>query len=204
MFTSAKRLCTSYQQLLDSYSLCTDRLLVANFAFASDKADVNDKSAQILLDLEAGSSDSEDALPDAQYLVDDEGSVFFADAILTSLEEERNSFQQAVEESQGQSCKGLRVCSLCPFRAFKERGKLLKHLQSHHASKQQFVCSGTKQIKIILSLHDADCARRCMQFSYLQRSAKYMRENVCQRCLTRTTKWTVTCGFSSQQLAPLM
>ena len=179
VFTSAKRLCMSYQQLLDSYSLCTDRLLVANFAFASDTADVNDKSAQILLDLEAGSSDSEDALPDAQYLVDDEGSVFFADAILTSLEEERNSFQQAVEESQGQSCKGLRACSLCPFRAFKERRKLLKHLQSHHASKQQFVCSGTKQIKIILSLHDADCARRCMQFSYMQRSAKYMRETVC-------------------------
>ena len=179
VFASGKRLCMSYQQLLDAYSVCTDSLLVVNFAFSSDKADVKDACGQILLDLEAGSSDSEDVLPDAHYLVDDEGAVFFADAILTSLEEERNSFQQAVEDSKGQSRKGLHACSLCPFRSFKERRKLLKHLQSHHSSKQQFVCSGTKQVKIILSLHDTDCARRHMQFEYLKRSAKYMRENVC-------------------------
>ena len=172
-----QRHCLSYQELLDFYFLCTDRLLVANFALAMAEADAKD-AAHLLLDLEAGSSDSEDHLPEAQYLVDDEGAVYFADAILTSLEEERNSFQQTVKDSQGRRCEGLRACALCPFRAFTERRKLLKHLQSHHSAKNQFVCSGTKQIKIILSLHDADCARRNMQFSYLQRSAAYLRQHV--------------------------
>ena len=177
IFAGKQRHCLSYQELLNLYLLCTDRLLVAHFALGMAEADAKDAAHQ-LLDLEAGSSDSEDLLPEAQYLVDDEGAVYFADAILTSLEEERNSFQQTVKDSQGRRCEGLRACALCPFRAFTERRKLLKHLQSHHSAKNQFVCSGTKQIKIILSLHDADCARRNMQFSYRQRSAEYIRAQV--------------------------
>lgn len=151
---------------------------------------IRGSAAPFLIDLQGGAStciaddwldcsDSEDALPEVQYLVDDEGAVFVADAILGSLEEERNSFQEQVEDSQGQRNKSLHVCRLCPFRAFKERRKLLTHLRTHHTARNQFACSGTKQIKIILSLHDADCARRSMQFAYLQRSAQYMRTQVC-------------------------
>ena len=131
-----------------------------------------------VLDLEAGSSDSEDDLPEAQYLVDDEGAVYFEDAILDSLEEERSSFIQSVQDSTGKRCQGKVACMLCPFRTFSERRKLLTHLRQHHTRTNQFSCSGTKQIKVILSLHDSDCARRKMEFGYLQRSAAYLRQNV--------------------------
>eukprot|EP00438_Fugacium_kawagutii_P019392 Skav219438 [mRNA] locus=scaffold1461:120826:121707:- [translate_table: standard] len=145
---------------------------------------IRGSAAPFLTDMQGGASafvddwmegsDSEDALPEVQYLVDDEGAVFVADAILASLEEERNSFQEQVEDSHGQRKKTLHLCSLCPFRAFKERRQLLTHLRLHHTARNQFACSGTKQLKIILSLHDADCARRSMQFAYLQRSAQHM------------------------------
>ena len=50
-------------------------------------------------------SDGEDLLPEAQYLVDDEGAVFSADATLDSVEEERNSVIESVEDSIGSAAK---------------------------------------------------------------------------------------------------
>jgi hypothetical protein len=50
-------------------------------------------------------SDGEDLLPETQYLVDDEGAVFSADATLDSVEEERNSVIESVEDSIGSAAK---------------------------------------------------------------------------------------------------
>ena len=50
-------------------------------------------------------SDGEDLLPEAKYLVDDEGAVFSADATLDLVEEERNSVIESVEDSIGSAAK---------------------------------------------------------------------------------------------------
>ena len=49
---------------------------------------------------------------------------------------------------------------------FAGRRTHLTHLRLRHKRDNQYACSGTKQIKIILSLHDADCACRNMEFGY--------------------------------------
>lgn len=55
----------------------------------------------------------------------------------------------------------------------------------HHVESNQFVCSGTKQIKAILALHDADCARREEGSDYLWRSSvvlqKHVEPQLCRR-----------------------
>ena len=181
VFDGAKLHCLSLQAFTEAYSVAIDRLMVASFIVKAEvAAEEVTADEEILLDLEAGSdgSDIEDTLPEAQFLVDEEGVVYFKDNILEALEEERNEFLQEVQDCTTRHSKRRHCCALCPFRSFTERRKLLQHVRAHHKKENQFVCSGTKQVKIILSLHDADSARRNMQFSYLQRSAAYIRTQV--------------------------
>ena len=70
-------------------------------------------------------------------------------------------------------------CPACPFRMFKRRDQLRTHMQRHHTQKQQFCCSGTKQLRIVLALHDADqLLGKTKQTNYLQRSAVLLRASV--------------------------
>ena len=54
-----------------------------------------------------------------------------------------------------------------------------EHLQRHHSGLPNFVCSGTKQFKIVMAIYDADrIAGRC-PMELLARSASLMRESIC-------------------------
>ena len=142
------------------------------------EADAKDAAHQ-LLDLEAGSSDSEDQLPEAQYLVDDEGAVYFADAILTSLEEERNSFQQTVKDSQGRRCEGLRACARVSVQSFYREAEAFETSSGHiiRLRISLFVRAQSK-LKSFCRCMMRTVPGENMQFSYLQRSAEYIRAQV--------------------------
>jgi hypothetical protein len=49
------------------------------------------------------------------------------------------------------------ACNFCPFRSFRSKDRLLNHLSSHHTLRHQYVCSGTKQVKVITALWNNDC-----------------------------------------------
>jgi hypothetical protein len=56
--------------------------------------------------------------------------------------------------------------------------QLRDHVAVHHCQRKQYVCSGTKQLRIILALYDADCMLRQQEFEYLHRSACLLRQQV--------------------------
>ena len=67
-----------------------------------------------------------------------------------------------VSDSRAMRCEARKGgdyrCALCPFRSFphKRPMRLLDHIASYHVKRTQYVCSGTKQIKVILALHNSD------------------------------------------------
>ena len=69
-------------------------------------------------------------------------------------------------------------CALFPFRSFFRLQKLRHHVEKYHIRKSQFVCSGTKQLKIILALHDADCVQRTREGNFLWRSSLILQRDV--------------------------
>ena len=87
-----------------------------------------------------------DRQPDGKSCVDE--------LLLQSLAEEIKKLLPT-KDHQRKQMQPLR-CPACPFRVFKQRDQLRTHMQRHHTRKQQFCCSGTKQLRIVLALHDAD------------------------------------------------
>ena len=73
---------------------------------------------------------------------------------------------------------GRRRCPFCPFRSFTQLRLLRAHVQKHHTSKNQYVCSGTKQIKVILALYDHAASSQTRIADLLQTSAAVMRTNI--------------------------
>ena len=55
---------------------------------------------------------------------------------------------------------GRRRCPMCPFRSFTRLRLLRTHVSKHHTEKTQYVCSGTKQVKVVLSLYDCTTMQR--------------------------------------------
>ena len=138
----------------------------------------------MLLNLQAGSavsiadSESDEELPETTFIVDDEGSCIFEDVIRDSLEEEVTSFRAEIGHSNIRAVDGVFRCTLCPFRAFKRMGQLADHVRSYHVVENQFVCPGTKQMKVILALHDSDCVQRVRGQDFLSRSALALRSHI--------------------------
>ena len=63
-------------------------------------------------------------------------------------------------------------CPGCPFRIFNRRVQLLQHIKNHHVAENRYVASGTKQLRVIISLFDEDQLHgKKPHASYLQRSA---------------------------------
>ena len=96
--------------------------------------------------------------------MDDEGAIYFADAILDSLEEE-NILYTVCGRQHGQALPESSLACV-PVCIVSGRRTHLTHLRLRHKRDNQYACSGTEQIKIILSLHNADCACRNMEFGY--------------------------------------
>ena len=70
------------------------------------------------------------------------------------------------------------VCPLCPSRRFQRTSRVLQHIRAYHVDRRQFVCSGTKQLKICCALFDSDQLRGNIKGCYLQRSAGILRATV--------------------------
>ena len=72
------------------------------------------------------------------------------------------------------------VCPFCPFRSWPRNRiqRVLAHVRQHHSRRKQFVASGTKQMKLVIALHDQDQCERKQDGQYLSRSAKVMRESL--------------------------
>ena len=83
-----------------------------------------------------------------------------------------------VDAEVGSSERNRRCCPLCPFRRFQDPGRVRHHIRSYHVDKKQFVCSGTKQLKLCCALFDNDQLRGRIQGSYLRRSSDILRATV--------------------------
>ena len=106
--------------------------------------------------------------------LDPDGKLCVDELLLQSLAEEIRKLSLA-KDHQTKQMQALR-CPACPFRMFKRKDQLRTHMQRHHTRKQQFCCSGTKQLRIVLALHDADqLLGKTKETNYLQRSAELLR-----------------------------
>lgn len=67
-------------------------------------------------------------------------------------------------------------CPLCPDRAFARGVRIVGHLQKYHTQRSCFSASGTKQVRVVMALYDADMFRyQAPQGDYLSRSAESIR-----------------------------
>ena len=150
-----------------------------------------DKSA-ILLDMVAGARDEpdnsdEDASEGQEegrpvecpnrLSFDDDSVPTFNDHILESLEKETNDVSNDLQK-KSMRCEGRRQCPLCPFRAFTQLRLLRTHITKHHVKQNQYVCSGTKQVKVILALYDHAASSQSTCADLLQESAAILRQTV--------------------------
>ena len=168
---------------LDAVSGGIDHRTVVFFALKEESRSLEDEA---LLELQAGSlsvdsdieSNDSDECPEATYVVDDEGTCIFQDVIRDSLEEEVHAYAAEIEKGNIRRIEGSFRCTLCPFRAFRRLCQLADHVRSYHVLENQFVCSGTKRMKVVLALHDADCVQRIRSQDFLFRSALALRKHI--------------------------
>lgn len=120
--------------------------------------------------IEIAGSDSETA-----SLLEDDGVVVVDAILLQSL-----ALEVAAAAARGRYKKLKQgfACPCCPWRCFQSPGRVTEHLRKYHVERNQYCCSGTKQIKCILSLHDSDMIRSQPEGIYLQRSAQLLRQQV--------------------------
>ena len=133
---------------------------------------------QTPLDMEAGASSavchpievtSEDEVPESVHSSASETETVLheswldAHAQVLTDRQLMESMKQEVEEFLAAGAgfcfqrteHGLR-CPFCPWHCFTRPQKVLQHVRRHHRSQKQCACSGTKQLKLILALRDAD------------------------------------------------
>ena len=87
-----------------------------------------------------------------------------------------------VELSPDNICHGVGAdvpCAFCPWLHVKNsKGGLYWHVLHHHCAERHFVCSGTKQLRAIMSMFQCDLYRGRHQANYLTRSAALIRSSV--------------------------
>ena len=167
-----------------------DESTAVSFWVAAQSRQSKQTYENILLDLEAGmdSSLSEGESVDAEevgqgvqrdMVLDGDEELAFPDAILDHLKEEVAQYKIQLESKTNiKKLNGRYVCELCPFRSFKELRALKVHVQKHHSRKNQFVCSGTKQIKAIAALHDHHAGLQESCKFYLRATARVMSSTI--------------------------
>ena len=133
----------------------------------------------------AETSDDDDhgaALGDSGEEEADESEVVVSKRLLDALESEVDSETASVMASRlGCSAaeRGGRVpCPLCPFRCFANVSAVVRHLQKAHTRQKHFVCSGRKQRKIVVALHDSGALSGRPPLDLLTRSAAMLRSSV--------------------------
>ena len=140
---------------------CTLRRSTIVSYWKRDTRDKADGKAATLLDMAAGASDEseEDAMPDdgengnsdslRRLCLDDDGIPVVNDNILQSMQEEVSRHRQYPDHcTQGTRAEEMSFLSLSVFHRTEN---LRTHLNKYHTAAQQYVCSGTKQIKLVLA-----------------------------------------------------
>ena len=88
------------------------------------------------------------------------------DKLLGALRKEVAAFlnMKSAKVSSEVKKNGRAVCPFCPMRSWEKnrQGRVLEHVRQYHSERKQFVASGTKQLKIIIALHDHDQCRRSL------------------------------------------
>ena len=103
-------------------------------------------------EIEYGSGDEKSELAPVDWM-DDAGVVLTDQALLLDLAKEAAAIVE--KRSFKKTAQGV-ACPCCPWRCFRTPGRVAEHLSKYHVEKHRFCCSGTKQLKCILSLHDSD------------------------------------------------
>ena len=113
---------------------------------------------------------------------------------------------------------GKAWCPFCPLRCWDKtrHSRVTAHVREYHSARKQFVASGTKQLKIIIALHDDDQCRRQPAGNYLRRSATLLSQSLDDTISTQhvlldkkmacfDAQWTailVSAGCAARRLAP--
>ena len=177
--------------LKEIHAAAVDHVTLISF-WKKDSQDKNDSKSRILLDMVAGARDvpdetDEDASEDgveaptipgaSQISFDEDGVPVFTDNILVRLRQETHDVMEDIQKISVRR-EGRRQCPLCPFRSFSQLRLLKTHIAKHHTSQNQYVCSGTKQIKVILALHDHAASSQTTSDNMLQESSAILRTMV--------------------------
>ncbi|CAE7313439.1 unnamed protein product, partial [Symbiodinium microadriaticum] len=159
-----------------------------------DDRDAQDSEYDLLLEtLAGGHSDDEFvkdlALPvveeegqDDDMLEDDEGVTRVGDKLLGFLRDEVAVFlnKKPAEVADEVRKNGKAWCPFCPLRCWDKtrHSSVTAHVREYHSARKQFVASGTKQLKVIIALHDDDQCRRQPAGNYLRRSATLLSQSL--------------------------
>ena len=135
-------------------------------AESSDDVWVQDAAAV----LQCSNKESDDECPDSSPAADDEDIVSVSSRLYKLLQEEVHRAKQRHSADKR--------CPLCPFRSFSRRDRLMAHIKTYHVPERQFVCSGTKQLKVVCALFDQDQLSRDSGSEYLKRSAEIMAHSI--------------------------
>ena len=143
----------------------------------------------------AGEAQDDDFVVDMEEATDaeeppeeseDEGIVRVGDRLLSSLKNEVTQLKaECIPRSDGEY-----RCPFCPWRSWaanQSKKRVLDHVEKYHDHIHQFVASGTKQLKLIISLHDAAQCTGSEQGDLLTRSAEMLRCTVQPAVCASTT-----------------
>ncbi|CAE7201041.1 Pol [Symbiodinium sp. CCMP2456] len=180
----------SMAALRDFYHAAVDGSTIVSYWKRDPNDNLCDKFT-LLLDMVAGADcdDSDEEADDDMGAVgspspgytrlaqDDDENPIISDKILSSVSHETNKVLEDLG-NKAPMTNGRRRCPLCPFRSFTQLRLLRTHVQKHHTSKNQYVCSGTKQIKVILALYDHAASSQTRAADLLQTSAAVMRATI--------------------------
>ncbi|CAE7445428.1 unnamed protein product [Symbiodinium sp. CCMP2592] len=170
----------------EACAAAVDRSTVVSHWKRDAKDKLDDKST-LLLDLVAGATsgtsdeetdmDIDKGFGKITHDDEDENTPVISDGILQSLcQEVEDVLDKLKENSLRQG--GRRHCPFCLFRSFAQLRQLRTHMTNHHTEKNQYVCSGTKQIKVILSLYDHGASSQSRVEELLQSSASLLRATI--------------------------
>ena len=101
-----------------------------------------------------------------------------AEPVVTAGDKLLRELRIEVQAAAASSEKKRRSCPLCPFRCFQDPSRVRQHIVSYRVERKQFVCSGTKQLKLCCALFDNDQLHGNIKGSYLKRSAAILQTTV--------------------------
>ncbi|CAE7251936.1 unnamed protein product [Symbiodinium microadriaticum] len=109
---------------------------------------------------------------------DDESITHVGDELLALMKKEVTTFLRGPAEHIAK--QGCQACPFCPFRQWPKGrvSRLVDHVRKYHSERKQFVASGTKQLKLVISLHDFDQTAGHPRANCLSRRAAMLRRTV--------------------------